>query len=856
MMKNSFFKNVQNSICLLLIVFSSNFYAQTKTLEPAVITNSKPTANEILQALNGGGLTLSNPEIVSGSINKTYSNSKKKGSQIVIFEGGNKANLGMDKGVLFSTGDAIADLKSKNENLSASIGIGSDYKDTDLTNIYKEAKKDVVVYTFDVKLEPHTTALRVAFQFGSEEYPNYVGSQYNDAFGFFVSGPGLKDENGKPATTVNMARNPLNNNVISVNTINYGVFGSSGSYDVRWDLSNSSLYINNGHYTGKDNGSNYYYENNKIVYYSKLLSNNDYNKANNLPKPVYIEYNGLTKLITYDLTGLQGGQTYQFKIAIADSGDTQYDSGVIIQKIQGTTGADVKIEKEVNKTEVHPGEEIEFTLTATNLGPYKGTNTKVTDLLPSGYTFVSATPSKGTYDEKTGVWTIGDLEAVHETATLKVKAIVKLSGDYTNTATIKSNDPDPDSDNNTAVVTPNVTPWPKDCEAPAGAKELADFIKGNKINKGEVYRVSKDTKITGSFIIEAGGELYVEQGVKLKVTGDFTQKGGIVKVCPTGGIDIDGSANFGGANSKDDASITLYDKAYFSVTGSLTHGDPSQQGYFNTGKAVINMYDGAFVEVCGTFTQQSTTYPIVNYRGEGDMNAYFVNKANASGGSGSVISNSNNVVWIAMDKVEGGLKNGNAQWCGPNATKETCPNLWPSGLTNKIEGKCHEAEGIVNGKPSIKLEKTGVFNDINKNGYTDVIDTITYTFKVSNTGNVPLHDVVIKDTKLGTALTITYVSGDVNNDKKLDKEEVWTYTTTYDITKEDVNKKGVYNIATVTASDGKGKNVTSTSTDPNPLPETTPGHPGIDKDCPTCTIVILKQQSLFITNPHIYQRLK
>ncbi|MFQ5568540.1 MAG: CSLREA domain-containing protein, partial [Rhodothermales bacterium] len=50
-----------------------------------------------------------------------------------------------------------------------------------------------------------------------------------------------------------------------------------------------------------------------------------------------------------------------------------------------------------------------FTITLTNNGPAEGTGIEVTDALPPEATFVSATPSQGTYDELTGLWTVGDL---------------------------------------------------------------------------------------------------------------------------------------------------------------------------------------------------------------------------------------------------------------------------------------------------------------------------------------------------------------------------------------------------------------------------------------------------------------
>lgn len=46
---------------------------------------------------------------------------------------------------------------------------------------------------------------------------------------------------------------------------------------------------------------------------------------------------------------------------------------------------------------------------------------EITDLLPAGTSFVSANPSQGTYDEGTGIWTVGTL-ASGATATLDIDA--------------------------------------------------------------------------------------------------------------------------------------------------------------------------------------------------------------------------------------------------------------------------------------------------------------------------------------------------------------------------------------------------------------------------------------------------
>ncbi|QNK64746.1 DUF11 domain-containing protein [Pedobacter sp. PAMC26386] len=119
---------------------------------------------------------------------------------------------------------------------------------------------------------------------------------------------------------------------------------------------------------------------------------------------------------------------------------------------------DSPVDLSINKTSssLAPaiGSNINFTLTASNLGNNNATGVVVNDILPAGYTLVSATPSVGTYVPLTGVWTIGNLVANTGTATLTVVAKVNPSGPYGNTATITGNEDDPVVANNTSTVTP------------------------------------------------------------------------------------------------------------------------------------------------------------------------------------------------------------------------------------------------------------------------------------------------------------------------------------------------------------------------------------------------------------------
>ena len=107
--------------------------------------------------------------------------------------------------------------------------------------------------------------------------------------------------------------------------------------------------------------------------------------------------------------------------------------------------ADLSLAKAVSNPQPNIGQNITFTITLTNAGPSTATGVQIRDQVPAGTTFVSATPSRGTYDQNTGVWNVGSI-GPNITATLQIVVTVNIPGAVTNTAQVISADqPDPDS---------------------------------------------------------------------------------------------------------------------------------------------------------------------------------------------------------------------------------------------------------------------------------------------------------------------------------------------------------------------------------------------------------------------------
>src|SRR5204862_534750 len=94
------------------------------------------------------------------------------------------------------------------------------------------------------------------------------------------------------------------------------------------------------------------------------------------------------------------------------------------------------------------------TILVSSSGPSTATSVQVSDSLPTGLTFVGATPSQGSYDATTGIWTVGTLAAgAIQTLTLQASVGSAATGGATNTATVSSATFDPTSANNSASTT-------------------------------------------------------------------------------------------------------------------------------------------------------------------------------------------------------------------------------------------------------------------------------------------------------------------------------------------------------------------------------------------------------------------
>ena len=114
---------------------------------------------------------------------------------------------------------------------------------------------------------------------------------------------------------------------------------------------------------------------------------------------------------------------------------------------------DIAVRKSANITNPTVGSDVEFTVTATNVGGQQATGVVVTDAAPAGMTFTVANPNQGDYSNATGVWTVGTLDP-GQSATLGITATINQAGSITNTASLTGVDqPDIDPGNDVVSIT-------------------------------------------------------------------------------------------------------------------------------------------------------------------------------------------------------------------------------------------------------------------------------------------------------------------------------------------------------------------------------------------------------------------
>jgi len=159
-----------------------------------------------------------------------------------------------------------------------------------------------------------------------------------------------------------------------------------------------------------------------------------------------------------------------YTLIVTASGCSSLPSSAIVT-VNVCSDVDLSVVKTVNDTIPFIGKTVVFTITATNNSSISATGVEVTDVLQSGYVYVSSSATLGSYNPTTGIWTIGNLSN-GSSETLTITATVIADGNYVNNALVQGNEVDPNFSNNFS----SVETFPTDFNIPEGFSPNGDGI--------------------------------------------------------------------------------------------------------------------------------------------------------------------------------------------------------------------------------------------------------------------------------------------------------------------------------------------------------------------------------------------
>ncbi|MCX6306841.1 MAG: choice-of-anchor L domain-containing protein [Bacteroidetes bacterium] len=252
-------------ICGIYLLLAGQAHAQLTVVQGSAMNM---TPQQLVQNyLVGAGITVSNV-----TFNGTSNNITSDQVGTFVAAGIAKTQLGLAGGILMTSGKASIAI-GPNSLPGAGSQVGGP-GDPDLNTLSGSNTADKAVIEFD--FIPQFDTVRFRYVFGSEEFFEYC-NQFNDAFGFFLSGPGITGTFSN--NSVNIARMPGSlNNYVTINNICANTLS-------RWSNAGGQ----------------------------------------------YFQYDGLTYVYTAWYV-VQPCTTYHIKLAIGDAVDKAFDSGVFLEQ--------------------------------------------------------------------------------------------------------------------------------------------------------------------------------------------------------------------------------------------------------------------------------------------------------------------------------------------------------------------------------------------------------------------------------------------------------------------------------------------------------------------------------------------
>lgn len=383
-----YIKMKKRSLLLASALLLTGYFAKAQSI---TIDQTQTPAQLVNNVLVGSGVVVTNIKF-----NTSVPLANALQTQCGYFTAGT-SSFPISEGFIMGTGNMIMAL-GPNTMASATnnTGVAPDPNDPDLDAISTAVMNNEAILEFD--FVPAGDSVVFNYIFASEEYPEFSPSSFNDAFGFFISGPGISGTFSGGA--INIAQLPSPVIPVTINNVN--------------PTTNSSYYVSNAGGTST-------------------------------------QFDGYTVVLQAG-AAVQCGETYHIKLAIADAGDQAYESAVFLEANSfSSNGVNVQIASATGSaaiteacdsaivTFVRPSDQAVGPLTITyGVG---GTATNGTDypFLPGTITFPAGVDTVQFYVTPS----MDGLTEGTETVTLSVSIVNSCGDTIVTNATIEIVDPIP-----------------------------------------------------------------------------------------------------------------------------------------------------------------------------------------------------------------------------------------------------------------------------------------------------------------------------------------------------------------------------------------------------------------------------
>jgi gliding motility-associated-like protein len=274
----------------------------------AMLSSSRPTPNNGISVNYDYTVESLVRDVFARGACDNISNIRAIGSKTGIghFENGSDV-IGMREGIIVSSGP-ITNAEGPNRQGDMSGAFGFNDQDPDLEMFATHRLRDVVGIEFD--FVPLDSFVQFRYVFASEEYCEFVGSVYNDVFGFFISGPGIDGAFSDGAK--NVALIPESGDYVAINTVNHL---QNAQYFRRNELDRDARQCGIDPLAPQDRRQ--------------------------------IEYDGFTQILSASLQ-LIPCETYHIRFVVADVADRNFDSAVFLEAGSFNIGGTVAVAPEVS----------------------------------------------------------------------------------------------------------------------------------------------------------------------------------------------------------------------------------------------------------------------------------------------------------------------------------------------------------------------------------------------------------------------------------------------------------------------------------------------------------------------------